>query len=56
MTFLGFNIDRQTGDMLDPQTNTVLEKNIIKRDLLEALRRNFVNLNEKFDDLPRWVS
>ena len=55
MTFLGFNINRHTGDLIDPETHTVLERNIMKKDLWDALKRNFVDLNENFDDLPRFV-
>ena len=54
-TFMGFIIDRQTGDILDPHTRDVLTANALPRQLLEALERNKVNLNENFDQLPRYV-
>ena len=53
MTFLGFNIDRQTGNLVDAQTGTVLEEGIMPRNLQDALIRNRVPINENFDGLPR---
>jgi len=54
-SFMGFIIDRQTGDILDPHTHDVLTANVLPLQLLEALERNRVNLNENFDQLPRSV-
>jgi len=54
MTFLGFNIDRDSGDLLDHQTRTVLENAIMPRNLQDSLIRNRVNINENFDVLPRF--
>ncbi|XP_062591685.1 E3 ubiquitin-protein ligase rnf213-alpha-like, partial [Saccostrea cucullata] len=53
MTFLGFNIERQSGNLIDVQTGTVLEQGIMKRNLQDALIRNRVPINENFDSLPR---
>ncbi|XP_061169274.1 E3 ubiquitin-protein ligase rnf213-alpha-like [Saccostrea echinata] len=53
MTFLGFNIERQTGNLIDVQTGTVLERGIMQRNLQNALTRNRVPINENFDNLPR---
>lgn len=54
MTFLGFNIDRQTGNLVDAQTGRVLEAGIMQRNLQDALKRNRVPINENFDGLPRY--
>nr|XP_022293483.1 E3 ubiquitin-protein ligase rnf213-alpha-like isoform X1 [Crassostrea virginica] len=53
MTFLGFNIDRQSGNLVDAQTGRVLEAGIMQRNLQDALKRNRVPINENFDGLPR---
>ncbi|CAC5418278.1 RNF213 [Mytilus coruscus] len=53
MTFLGFNIDRRTGNLIDLQTKNVLEEGIMQQNLFDALSRNRVNLAENFDALPR---
>jgi len=53
MTFLGFYIEPATGNLLDPRTNDVLERQVMPRQLQDALRRNMVQLNENFDVLPR---
>ncbi|XP_052086034.1 E3 ubiquitin-protein ligase RNF213-like [Mytilus californianus] len=53
MTFLGFNIEKGTGNLIDLQTKEVLEKNIMEKNLFDALIRNRVNLSENFDSLPR---
>ena len=53
-TFLGFNIDRGTGNLVDHQTRNVLETGIMKQPLYDALIRNKVPLNENFDSLPRF--
>lgn len=57
MTFLGFNIDKETGNLIDEETEKerkILEENIMDKDLFETLQRNKVNLEENFDDLPRY--
>jgi len=54
-TFLGFNIDRRTGNLVDQQTKTVLENSIMKTQLYDALIRNHAPLKENFDSLPRLV-
>ena len=56
MTFLGFNIDRRTGNLIDLQTRAVLEEGIMQQNLFDALIRNRVNLAENFDALPRFVN
>ena len=56
MTFLGFNIDRRTGNLIDLQTRAVLEERIMQKNLFDALIRNKVNLAENFDALPRFVN
>ena len=56
MTFLGFNIDRSTGNLTDLQTRAVLEEGIMQQDLFDALIKNSVNLTENFDALPRFVN
>lgn len=56
MTFLGFNIDRRTGNLIDQQTGAVLEEGIMQQNLFDALIRNKVNLAENFDALPRFVN
>ncbi|CAG2252466.1 RNF213 [Mytilus edulis] len=53
MTFLGFNIEKRTGNLVDLQTGTVLEKKIMQTNLFDALQRNKVNLAENFDALKR---
>ncbi|XP_071112375.1 E3 ubiquitin-protein ligase rnf213-alpha-like [Haliotis cracherodii] len=54
MTFLGFNIDRQTGNMVDQQTQKVLEKGLVPRKLQDALIRNRVNINENIEQMKRY--
>ncbi|XP_052083737.1 E3 ubiquitin-protein ligase rnf213-alpha-like [Mytilus californianus] len=53
MTFLGFYIDKATGNLIDQQTGKILEQNIMDQNLFESLKRNDVNLEENFDALPR---
>ncbi|CAC5415233.1 RNF213 [Mytilus coruscus] len=53
MTFLGFDIDRKSGDLTDQQSGKILEKSIITTMLFDILVKNGVNLNENFDKLPR---
>jgi len=52
-TFMGFIINVQTGDILDPHTRETLTPKALPRQLHEALIRNRVNLSENFDELPR---
>ena len=52
-TFMGFIINVQTGDILDPHTGETLTPQALPRQLYEALIRNRVNLRENFDELPR---
>ncbi|XP_021363666.1 E3 ubiquitin-protein ligase rnf213-alpha-like isoform X2 [Mizuhopecten yessoensis] len=53
MTFVGFKIQRATGDMLDQQTGAVLERHIMQKELQDSLIRNKVNIDENFDGLQR---
>ncbi|WAR16707.1 R213A-like protein, partial [Mya arenaria] len=52
-TFLGFNVDPYSGNLIDQQRKIVLEKNIMDESLFRALIRNKVDLKENFDKLPR---
>ncbi|XP_053396018.1 E3 ubiquitin-protein ligase rnf213-alpha-like [Mercenaria mercenaria] len=52
-TFLGFFIDRATGNLVDQQTGDVLEQSIMNRKLYDSLLRNHAPIQENFDDLPR---
>ncbi|XP_064635715.1 E3 ubiquitin-protein ligase RNF213-like isoform X3 [Lineus longissimus] len=52
-TFLGFNIDRRTGNLIDNQTRQILNTNIMSRQLFDALVGNGVKLTENFDTLRR---
>ncbi|KAG9270277.1 E3 ubiquitin-protein ligase rnf213-alpha-like [Astyanax mexicanus] len=51
MTFLGFHIHNL--DAIDPQTNTIVEKNIIDRTLFNQLRAQRVPFNIDFEKLDR---
>lgn len=53
MTFLGFNIDQKTGDLVDAESGSVLEAAIMRKHLQQALKRNNVPINENFDNLSR---
>lgn len=53
ITFIGFNIDKLSRNLVDQQTKNVLEKNIMSKQLWDALRANNVPLQENFDDLNR---
>ncbi|KAK3585584.1 hypothetical protein CHS0354_036771 [Potamilus streckersoni] len=53
ITFLGFNIDRNTGNLIDQQTRQVLETAIMPINLYDSLVRNRVPIQEDFDSLPR---
>ena len=52
MTFLGFNIS-PNGDMIDQMTREVLEHNVMRKNLQDALKHQGVPLNENFDRLHR---
>ncbi|KAK3585587.1 hypothetical protein CHS0354_036774 [Potamilus streckersoni] len=53
ITFLGFNIDSNTGNLIDQQTGQVLERTILPKNLYESLLHNRVPIQEDFDSLPR---
>ncbi|KAH3728508.1 hypothetical protein DPMN_054465, partial [Dreissena polymorpha] len=52
-TFLGFFIERATGNLKDQQTGELLERSIMAQNLYDALVRNLAPLQENFDALPR---
>ncbi|XP_052238404.1 E3 ubiquitin-protein ligase rnf213-alpha-like [Dreissena polymorpha] len=52
-TFLGFYIEKGSGNMIDRTSGNVLEKAIMPKNLHTALTRNRVPLQENFDDLDR---
>ncbi|KAL3881513.1 hypothetical protein ACJMK2_027945, partial [Sinanodonta woodiana] len=53
ITFLGFNIERSTGNLIDQQTRQVLETAIMPQNLYDSLIHNKVPIQENFDSLPR---
>ncbi|KAK7459431.1 hypothetical protein BaRGS_00038999, partial [Batillaria attramentaria] len=53
MTFLGFSIDRRTGDLCDQLTKKVLLKAVMTRDLYYGLADNGAPVKDDFDKLPR---
>lgn len=56
MTFIGFNIDKDSRSLVDQQTKVTLEENIMSKKLYDALQRNGVPLQDDFDSLTRCVS
>ncbi|XP_053396339.1 E3 ubiquitin-protein ligase rnf213-alpha-like isoform X2 [Mercenaria mercenaria] len=52
-TFLGFFIDRASGNLVDQQTRTILERGIMAPNLYDSLVRNHAPIQENFDALPR---
>ncbi|XP_053391304.1 E3 ubiquitin-protein ligase rnf213-alpha-like, partial [Mercenaria mercenaria] len=52
-TFLGFHIEKSTRNVIDHQTEKILEKNIMSLQLYEALDVNGVPLQENFDNRSR---
>lgn len=55
MTFVGFSVDRWTGNLVDFSTKAIIEKGILPKALGIALYQNKVNMNENFDTLTRYV-
>lgn len=55
MTFVGFSVDRWSGNLIDFGTKQIIEKRILPRELGIALHQNKVNMNENFDTLTRYV-
>lgn len=55
MTFVGFSVDRWSGNLIDFGTKQIIEKGILPRELGIALHQNKVNMNENFDTLTRYV-
>lgn len=55
MTFVGFSVDRWSGNLIDFGTEQIIEKGILPRKLGIALHQNKVNMNENFDTLTRYV-
>ena len=54
-TFLGFNIDRATGNVIDLQTRQVIITAVMSNNLFDALVHHRVPMNENFDNLTRFV-
>ena len=52
-TFLGWNINKRNGDLVNTKNQTVLESRIMHPDLAQDLEDNRVNLTEDYDKLPR---
>ena len=54
MTFLGFWVDGRTKNLLNSDdTNIVIEKRIMSKELFRHLKANHVNLNENFTELSK---
>ena len=61
MTFLGFNIEKVTGNLIDEQTGKILKKQIMEPTLYPGQPTLYngldgqpgVNLSEKFEQLSR---
>nr|XP_034315108.1 E3 ubiquitin-protein ligase rnf213-alpha-like isoform X1 [Crassostrea gigas] len=53
MTFVGFSVDRWTGNLIDFSTKATIEEGILPKQLGIALYQNKVNMNENFDALTR---
>lgn len=56
MTFFGFNVDSETGNLIELKTKKILEERIMKATLFKDLVDNKVNLEENFDEISRFVS
>ena len=54
-TFIGFNIDKATGNVVDENTKKVLLNNVVSENLRYALERNHVPLAEKLSLLNRYL-
>ncbi|XP_060597648.1 E3 ubiquitin-protein ligase rnf213-alpha-like, partial [Ruditapes philippinarum] len=52
-TFLGFYIEKSSGNLIDQQTGKVLERGIMTPNLYDSLVRNHAPIQENFDNLPR---
>ena len=52
ITFVGFSVNKTTGDLIDPTTGGVLEKSIMSPHLYSGLELNAVNFNENY---AAWV-
>ncbi|WAR11571.1 R213A-like protein [Mya arenaria] len=52
-TFLGFLLDRKTGNLKDIQTGEVLKQSIVTPNLYDGLARNGVQVQDQFDKLGR---
>lgn len=55
MTFVGFSVDRRTGNLIDFSTKAIIEEGILPKQLGIALYQNKVNMNENFDALTRYM-
>lgn len=48
VTFVGFKVNRTTGDLINPADNSVIEKAILSPQLVVGLEHNQVNFNEDY--------
>ena len=48
ITFVGFSVNKTTGDLINPSTGGVLEKSIMTPHLYSGLELNAVNFNENY--------
>jgi hypothetical protein len=55
MTFLGFYVDRASGNIIEPATGQVLLERAMSHELQNALVANRVPINENFERLERFV-
>ena len=54
VSFVGFFIDRISGNRIDSKTKRILVEGVMPTELYDSLRRNGVPLQENFDDLPKY--
>jgi hypothetical protein len=53
VTFLGLYIDCVSGNVVDPASGEIIERNVMSRELQRVLGRYNVPLRENFEQLPR---
>ena len=51
ITFVGFNVTKQ-GNLINPENQSVIERNIMPKSLYDGLESNRVNFN---DDHRKWI-
>jgi hypothetical protein len=54
-TFIGFNIEKKTKNLVDIQTGNILQKQTMTDELYDQLVMNKVPIQENFDELSRYV-